>query len=361
MCVLFFNFRFTFTFCYECFALLHFVMRCFSLLRFVMRRFLLLICLLAGVYASAREWLPDSLSGYEFTRVARADGGRCTVIRRSSPCGGNRGVLYIHGYNDYFFQAEEGDTFVDSCYSFYAVDLHGYGRSIRPGERPYQAKRVSDYYADLDSAINIMRSNGVDDVVLMGHSTGGLIAACYMSFAPSEYVDALILNSPFLEFNMRGFKRKVLLPAVACLGGLFPGLSIPQGDSSPYAESTSADFHGRWHYNFAWKTAKPRPVTAQWLRMILDAQSALRRHPEQIKVPILLMYSGRSVYGDTWTPEFQSGDAVLNVEDIKRLGSTLGPDITMLAVNGGLHDLFLSSPQMCRELYKAVFQWLNAL
>lgn len=324
-----------------------------------MRRLWILICLFAGICVQAREWSPDSLAGYEYTRVERTDGGRCTVIRRVSDCAGDRGVLYVHGYNDYFFQAEEGDTFVDSCYNFYAVDLHGYGRSIKPGERPYQTKRISDYYADIDSTISIMKQNGVEHIVLMGHSTGGLIAASYMTFAPNEEVDALILNSPFMEFNMKGFKRKVLLPIMSTLGGLFPKISIGQGDDMAYAESCSADFHGRWHYNYEWKTAKPRPITTGWIRMIMNAQSDLKHHTERIKVPILLMLSAKSVYGDKWTPEFQTGDAVLNVDDIRKYGSTLGLNMTILTVNGGMHDLFLSSPEVCNELYHSVFKWLD--
>lgn len=43
---------------------------------------------------------------------------RSTVIRKKSPCGSDRVVLYVHGYNDYFFQKEMGDRFVVSCYNF---------------------------------------------------------------------------------------------------------------------------------------------------------------------------------------------------------------------------------------------------
>lgn len=309
--------------------------------------------------AQAREWTPDSLPGYEYTRVALAKDRRCTVIRRNAVQATNRAVLYVHGYNDYFFQAEEGNTFVDSCYNFYAVDLHGYGRSIKPGERPYQSKRISDYYADIDSTISIMRTEGIEHIVLMGHSTGGLITASYMSEEPSKHVEALILNSPFLEFNMTGIMRSVLLPVMSCVGGLLPGLAIPQGDNTAYAESCSADFHGRWHYNYEWKTAKARPITSGWLHMIMDAQSDLKHHTGRIHIPILVMHSAKSVYGDKWTPEFQTGDAVLNVEDIRKYGSNLGPNTTMLKVNNGLHDLFLSSPEVCHELYESVFRWLE--
>lgn len=338
----------------------------------MLRKLLLPSLLLLSVTAAARQWLPDSLSGYEYTRVERLDGQPCTVIRRTTPCASGRAVLYIHGYNDYFFNAEMGNTFVDSLYNFYAVDLHGYGRSIVPGRRPYQARHISDYYADIDSALNIMGEYGTEHVVLMGHSTGGLIAACFMTFSghPGDeentpfcarpHVDALILNSPFLEFNFKGFKRSILLPLMSTLGGPFPGIAIPQGNAiDAYAQSCSADFHGEWRYNYAWKTARPRPITTGWIRMIMNAQRSLRDNPERILVPTLLMHSARSVYGNKWTPEFQRADAVLDVDHIARYGSTLGPSLTEMTVEGGMHDLFLSAEAVRIPLYRAVFAWLN--
>lgn len=328
------------------------------MIKFKILLILAVICLCAGI-PSARTWQPDSLAGYEYTRIERADGGRCTVIRQQATCGNGRGVLYVHGYNDYFFQKEEGDTFVDSCYSFYAVDLHGYGRSILPGERPYQTHSISDYYADIDSALSIMKEDGVDRIALMGHSTGGLITASYMTFAPSPSIDALILNSPFLEFNMNGFMRGFMVPVMGCIGAHFPGIAIPQADDTAYGESCSADFHGEWRYNYAWKTLHPRSITTGWLHMIKSAQTSLRKNPERILVPILLMHSDNSVTGSVWTPAHQQGDAVLKVSDIEKYGRCLGPCETELTVHGGMHDLFLSAPDVRKALYAAVFKWLE--
>lgn len=321
----------------------------------------LLIALLAAVSGHNRVWRADSLAGYERTTISLPKGRVCTVVRKQSACGGNRGVLYIHGYNDYFFQAEEGDRFVDSCYNWYAVDLHGYGRSIKPGERPYQSDHIADYYLDIDSALSVMKSDGVTRVALMGHSTGGLISASYMAFGhPSRQVRALILNSPFLQFNFNEFMLDFALPAVQCFGSHFPGVALPQSyDDTAYGESCSADFHGEWHYNYAWKTLHPRPITTGWISMIGDAQHRLTNNPERICVPILLMHSARSIDEAKWTPAHQSADAVLNVAHIKNLGRKLGPSVTEFTVRGGMHDLFLSAPRVRNALYNSVFRWLR--
>jgi alpha-beta hydrolase superfamily lysophospholipase len=318
---------------------------------------LLLIFSCISVFTSARTWQADSLAGYEKTTIIRSDSNPTTVIRKRANCNCTSAILYVHGYNDYFFQKEMGDNFVDSCYNFYALDLHGYGRSIRKGQLPYQAREVSEYYEDIDSAMQVMRNDGITNVALMGHSLGGLITSSYMNFKPDAMVNVLILNSPFLEWNMSGFMKKIVLPGVASMGKLSPKLSFSQGDDTSYGESLLSAYHGEWDYNVEWKTLHPRKVTAGWIRMVSQAQKNLRKQAS-IKVPILLMYSSISVTGNKWTELHQKGDAVLNVDDIKNIGMTLGSNVTELKVYGGIHDLLLSSPDVRNTVYKSIFVWL---
>lgn len=156
---------------------------------------------------SAADWLPDSLGrGFEKSYVAQPDdyagSVRCTVVRydaRGAAEKSRKGVLYIHGFNDYFFQKEMAQQFDSHGYRFYAVDLRRYGRSLMPGQKPFLVRKISEYFADIDSAISIMTDAGIDSIVIMGHSTGGLVASCYMEHNPPTAVHALILNSPFLE------------------------------------------------------------------------------------------------------------------------------------------------------------------
>ena len=135
----------------------------------------LLACVGIDAYAASR-WHPDILGdGYVCTTVHQPSdyGGdvTCTVVRHNAECDTpdtlRRGVLYIHGYNDYFFQKDMGDRFIDSGYAFYAVDLRRYGRSILPYRRPYEVRNIAEYYADIDSALMLMHQNGVRDIVLM--------------------------------------------------------------------------------------------------------------------------------------------------------------------------------------------------
>lgn len=192
----------------------------------------------------------------------------------------------------------------------------------------------------------------------MGHSTGGLISAYYIHCRPDAPVDALVLNSPFLDWNL-GWKER-FIPIISWVGLIDPGLKISQGTSQAYAESLLKDRHGRWAYRTDWKMPQSPDVTAGWIRAITLAQKALRGGHADIRIPILLMYSARSVDGSRWTPEFNRADCVLSVADIARYGRTLGPDVTQIKVVGGLHDLLLSSPGLVAALYPRIFSWLSA-
>lgn len=328
-----------------------------------MKRLFLISVLFTAVVAIAGSWQPDILGdGYEMRYVDQgkdySGDVRSTIIRKDSKCGGKRGVLYIHGYNDYFFQKEMGDRFVDSCINFYAVDLRKYGRSIMPGQKKFEARDLHEYYADIDSALAQMHREGVDDVVLMGHSTGGLISSLYMHDHPKSDIKGLVLNSPFLDWNFKGFMKKVAIPVFGSLGKLFPRLSISQGDGNGYQQSLLKQYHGEWDYNQDWKVFHPEKVQASWTRAISKAQNELKKGGD-IDVPVLLMHSSGSVTGDEWTPEYQKNDAVLNVDDISKIGRKLGKDVTEDTITDGLHDLMLSAPEVRENAYKSVFDWLR--
>ena len=101
------------------------------------------ILLAAMAYATRPErraepidtaWHADILPGYEARYVDQGiafDGPcRSTIVRLRARRPSHRAYLYVHGFNDYFFQAEMGRQFADSGYNFYAVDLRRYGRSL---------------------------------------------------------------------------------------------------------------------------------------------------------------------------------------------------------------------------------------
>lgn len=313
----------------------------------------------------ASQWREDILGdNYKCVTINHPDdySGKVvsTVVRKLSDESSTIGVLHIHGYNDYFFQKELGNVFVNAGINFYAADLRKYGRSIIDRKKAFEARDIKEYYADIDSAISIMKHDGVRHIIIMGHSTGGLISLRYLQDNKVEDISGLILNSPFLEWNMSAVMKDVAIPVVGNVGRFLPDWPISQGSSTAYGESLHKDFHGEWEYNLEWKLMPSPDVRAGWLRAIDNAHAALRCGTK-INVPILLMHSERSVYGEKWNEDFMSGDAVLNVDDISRIGRTLGYSIREATVKGGLHDLVLSRQEIRNAVYDSMLRWIDEL
>lgn len=196
--------------------------------------------ILCEVYA---QYVPDVLGdGYLRRTFQMPDDyeGKvvCTLVKKPQLDSVKQAVLYIHGYNDYFFQKQLGDSVNAHGYNFYAMDLRKYGRSILPNQNPFFCKSLKEYFADIDTALATIQSEGNERILLMAHSTGGLITPYYLNSKKGELpVDGLILNSPFLDWNFGWFMEKVVLPTVAFVGRLFPSLTV-QGLGDPnYAYS----------------------------------------------------------------------------------------------------------------------------
>ena len=332
-----------------------------------MRRDSVLILLSLLLAPLLLSWVADPLlgkSGYEVETVNQPDdySGKVvsTVIRRL-PEGKKprKAVLYVHGYNDYFFQDSMGREFNDSGYGFYAVDLRKYGRSLLPGQHRYEVRDMAEYFADIDSAISRMRRDSVTDIVLMGHSTGGLITSLYMESAPAPEIKTLILNSPFLDWNFTGFMRKAVIPLAAAAGKWLPDVYMSQGDDTAYGESLLKSLHGEWEFDTTLKLIHQAPISLGWVRAIDRGHKQLVENGRAIKVPVYLMRSRRSVYPDGWSPLASSGDAVLNVDSISARGRRMGYNVTEAIVDSGLHDLVLSRPRVRRAVYESMFRWLG--
>lgn len=328
------------------------------------KQLLLLYVIISTITSVFSE--PDHLLGPDFD-LNRFELGedysgkvRATLISRVPIIRSNRAILYIHGYNDYFFQEHMANRFYDSSYNFYAIDLRKYGRSLDPSQTPFEVRDLREYFQEINSAIMVIRQLGAHEVILMGHSTGGLIAAYYCGTQQNKPpVDGLILNSPFLDMNLGGgFMENAVVPFVSIIGRYFPDLEVDKSSSSVYFESLHQDYHGEWNFDPSLKLKYSTPTTAGWLNAIHEGHKSVQKGYD-LKIPILLMYSDKSYNGSKWSPEYQCSDTVLDVEDIAKYGSNLGADVTHVEIKDGMHDLVLSKYEAREETFRQMFIWLE--
>ncbi|WP_298816062.1 alpha/beta hydrolase [Chloroflexus sp.] len=305
-----------------------------------------------------QQWLPDlALAGFE-TRPLDVAGGHAVLVRQCDPPRQGMAVLYVHGYSDYFFQSHLADVFRAHGYAFYAIDLPGHGRALQPNQIPCFYRAIADFYPFIDAAIDVIDAEHHRPwIVLHGHSAGGLVTALYAAEGGRrDRIGALALNSPFFDFMIDRVTR-ASIPLVMLLGRLQPTRIV--GKLSPvYGETIYRGTGGEWEFDQRWKPVAGIPMRAGTARAILLAQRRLRRGLG-IRCPILIAHSARSAWPTPGSPAIRQADIVLDVAHMRRDGPLLGDDVTMIAIEGGFHDLALS-PQPARERYFAeMMGWLS--
>src|SRR5690554_347814 len=308
---------------------------------------------------STYTWECDQqLEGFETTRLLSGD-FQATLIRAdNNPPTPQRAVLYIHGFTDYFFQAHLAAAYQAAGYAFYAIDLHGYGRSLKPTDKPNFCRHITDYYPELDAAIGLIKATGVEQLVVNGHSTGGLIASLYAHEGQQgKAIDALFLNSPFFAFPLYRLEKILLAWAIA-IGRLFPYLAVQRRIPSLYAQTLLREFRGQWQYNTELKPPEGFALYTGWIRAIVKAQQRLQRGLK-LHCPVLVMHSARSLRTLQWTDEVMGADIVLDVKDMRRYGPGLGEQVELIAIENGLHDLVLSAPAVREVIFQQLFAWLD--
>ncbi|MFJ2579478.1 alpha/beta hydrolase [Kitasatospora aureofaciens] len=283
-----------------------------------------------------------------------------TLVRRVVP-GSEKAVLYIHGYNDYFFQTNLADHFAGLGYSFYALDLRKYGRSLRPHQSPNFVRDLAEYDEEIDEAVRIVREvDGHRQVLLNGHSTGGLVGALWAGrHRGSGLIDGLFLNSPFLSMPAGPAVRVMGGPAVTAIGRLAPTRVLPSGLNPHYTHSLHKDHKGEWDFDLTLKSPEGFPLFAGWLSAIHQGHRQVRRGLG-IDVPVLLMASTASISTTKWHNALHHADAVLRADDIAAQGPRLGRHVTIVRIKGGMHDLVLSGEAARAQVFAELDRWLGA-
>jgi alpha-beta hydrolase superfamily lysophospholipase len=284
-----------------------------------------------------------------------------TLVRRRAETPSRRAVLYVHGFVDYFFQTHLADFFVENGWDFYALDLRKYGRSLLAHQTPNFARSLTEYYPELDEAARIIREvDGHDQMLVAGHSTGGLITSLWSHSRQGRgIVDGLFLNSPFFDFNSPWLVRRPLMSAIARSGRRSPYRRVPVKTLGLYGESLHAEQRGEWAYDLAWKPLMGFPVTVGWLEAIRRGQRRLRAGLG-IDAPIMVACSTRSFRGRAWNDDLRLTDSVLDVEHIVRWAPRLGPRVTIARFDGGMHDLTLSGKDVRTEVFQELSRWVDA-
>ena len=308
------------------------------------------------------EWRPDILPGYHQAPLSHA-----TLVRADGEPKAPEGViLHVHGFNDYFFQDHFAQACVDAGYLFYAIDLRDAGRSLigsKPNDViPHYTTNFREYAEDIAEASATIRAAHPDlKLTVHAHSTGGLTASLWAhayrnASGAKAGPDALVLNSPFFEVPGSIFARVGARVSGPTMGRLRPLVALAEGPSI-YATAQHKDNGGRWDFDQNLKRTAGLPARLGWLRAVRLAQARVDRGL-LIHSPILIAVSTASSSGSD--PELRDAtDTVLDVRSMAARADKLGDDVTLLRIEGAVHDLALSADQPRLQYFDALFSWLS--
>ena len=287
--------------------------------------------------------------------------------------GTRRTVLFLHGWSDYFFNVDLARFWARNGYAFYALDMHNHGRSLRPETPGGYVANLADYDAEIHRAIAIIRTDtgrmepaeGSDEsdgtgklsLTLMGHSTGGLVAALWVSRHPGQ-ASHLVLNSPWLEMHGSALLRHAASTVVAPMARFRPEAVLRLPERGFYWRTISNSADGEWSLDDRFRPPMAFPLRAGWLSAILAGQAKVARGLK-IDVPILVMLSRGSATGPFWSEDMRRTDAVLDVNIIALRALALGRTVTVERIDGALHDVFLSPVVVREDAYARLARWLR--
>lgn len=320
-------------------------------------------------------------------------------------------VLYVHGWSDYFFQQELAEFWHRSGANFYALDLHHFGRSSHPEQIPGQVTSLEAYDDDIAAALEAMGRAGLTNeavalpepepapdqhtfeiafleearlrlnaafdalagrdrseqhepavrhrpLILLGHSTGGLILSLWAARHPKAAA-AVVLNSPWLEFQASEVGRAMVAPFIQARSRFRPQAPLPSVDPGFYTRAVSKKFEGEWDYESTWRPDRGFPVTSGFLNAVFRGQAHVA-NGLSLPVPVLVMLSDKSYLQPKWSSDALSADVVLNVDTVARRSLDLGPDVTLHRIAGAFHDVFLSPGKVRAQAYNGMGRWVQA-
>ena len=204
------------------------------------------------------EWVDDVLAGYRQATLplgADPDGEGelfATLVRTADPTPSSSVVLAVHGYTDYFFNTELADHFSARGWRFYGLDLDRCGRSWRKGQTPHFTTDLARYDRELEWAAAIIRAeNPTAEVLVYGHSTGGLVLSLWLDRVrrrgdtAAMGIAGLVLNSPFLDLNGPAILRaKATSTAIGAVSRVRKTRVVRGSGTGGYGLTLHREYHG---------------------------------------------------------------------------------------------------------------------
>lgn len=152
---------------------------------------------------------------------------------------GDKTVVFVHGLGSYLkFWRYQVDAFAAKGYRVLALDMIGYGKSVKPASFPYTMESMAEVVRAF------VKAKGLDRPVLAGHSMGGHTSLVYAINYPDE-LSALVLTAP-AGFEKFSAKEREWFRSVVTVG------LIKSAPESALWGSIRRNNFWRWSDDYLW-------------------------------------------------------------------------------------------------------------
>jgi len=161
----------------------------------------LLLMVLLFSPASADDTLGINLEGYDYAFGVKTfnftSQGQDLVMAyqfEKSPTPNGKTVLLLHGKNfNGAYWGETMKTLLDAGYNVIVPDQIGFGKSSKPANYQFTFQQLAENTHEL------LKREGVEESVVLGHSMGGMLATRYALMYPESTQQLILLNPIGLE------------------------------------------------------------------------------------------------------------------------------------------------------------------
>lgn len=212
-------------------------------------------------------------------------------------------IIFLHGFPEFWFGwRKQIDYFTEQGYRVWVPDQRGYNRSEKP-------LKVRDYRTEVLAAdiAGLIEASGKEQVILVGHDWGGIVAWRVARTYPDLVERLIILNAPhevamasyglthptqLLRSTYAGFFQIRTVPEkLVQMNDWLPAMQMLERTSR---EGTFTD-EDLCRYREAW--SQPRAFTSMlnWYRAMGRSFSG-GKIPEKVPVPVMVIWGAKDQF-----------------------------------------------------------------
>ena len=228
---------------------------------------------------------------------------------------------------------------------------------MRTGLMSGYIEDLGEYDLEIDAAIErVSKHHG--SVVLYAHSTGGLTAALWADRHPGV-LDGLVLNSPWIDLQGSAPIRALMPRIVRGVATRAATFVLPLPDNGFYARTLDTLRDGAWTYDPELKRNPSQPTRSAWLTAVVAGHDKVSAGLD-IDCPILMVTSTTSDFRRRWSDELLGVDTVLDVPRLAARAHRLGRHVTLVRLEGAIHDIVLSRRAVRERFADELRRWEGA-